>query len=157
MKNNQQVYTTYIVTSIEKAWQAITNPEFTKQYWGGHVNVSDWKVGSKWEHQDTKNNNNVRVTGKVLECTPPKKLVISWFAPSNEVDSSTVSFELEQIKNVVCLTVTHGNFIANSEMENNVSKGWPLVIAALKSLLETGEAIDIMSVKGPCNSEKNAA
>jgi len=156
MSNTNQVYTTYIKTTPEKLWAAITNPEFTRQYWGGHANISDWKKGSRWQHEDT-NNNLLRITGEVLECTPPKRLVLSWYAPSNAADISTVTFEIEAIKDTVRLDVTHGGFIPESVMAGNVSKGWPLVIASLKSYLETGKAIDIMSVKGSCGGTKVAA
>ena len=61
MSNTEHVYTTYIKTTPEKLWTAITNPEFTRQYWGGHVNVSDWKKGSGWEHHSTNDNNLMRV------------------------------------------------------------------------------------------------
>jgi len=74
MSNTELVYTTYIKTTPEKLWAAITNPEFARQYWGGHVNISDWKKGSTWRHENTNDNNAVRVKGKVLESTPPKIL-----------------------------------------------------------------------------------
>jgi uncharacterized protein YndB with AHSA1/START domain len=49
MINTEFVYTIYIQTTPEKLWNAITNSEFTRQYWGGE-NISDWKIGSKWQH-----------------------------------------------------------------------------------------------------------
>src|SRR5262245_43564949 len=140
MTNPDQIYTSYIKTTPEKLWAAITNPEFTKQYWGGHVNVSDWKKGAKWEHQDT-NNTFVRIAGEVLEYTPYTRLVLTWASPNDTKDVSTVTFQLEEIKGVVRLDVTHGNFNADSTMAGNVSKGWPLVLASLKTFLETGKPL----------------
>src|ERR1700733_8796362 len=103
------VYTTYIKTTPEKLWAAITNPEFTRQYWGGHANISDWKKGSAWQHKDMNAENILRIAGKVLESTPLKRLVLSWAAPSNEADISTVTFEIEPVAGMVCLNVIHGD------------------------------------------------
>lgn len=147
---NDFIYTTYIKTTPEKLWTAITNPEFARQYWGGNANFSDWKKGSKWQHEDTNNNNAVRVTGEVLESTPPKRLVLTWFDPANTADSSRVTFEIEPVADMVCLNIIHGDFKAGSVMAGKVSMGWPLVLSSMKSFLETGKAIDIWAVKKSC-------
>src|SRR6266498_1179425 len=112
MQNPRQVYTTFIRTTPKKLWAAITKPEFTRQYWAGLANISDWKKGSKWEH--TTKENEVWITGKVLECVPPKRLVLSWADPDDLADKSRVTFEIEAIEDQVWLTVTHGNFKACS-------------------------------------------
>ena len=65
------IYTTYIRTTPEKLWNAITNPEFARQYWGGNENVSDWKPGSKWSHVTGDKERAVRVIGKVWAVIPP--------------------------------------------------------------------------------------
>ena len=85
------------------------------------------------------------ITGKVLECTPHKRLVLSWADPDDLADKSRVTFEIEQIKNQVCLTVTHGNFKANSTMAGKVAGGWPRVLSSMKSFLETGRGLDLFS------------
>jgi uncharacterized protein YndB with AHSA1/START domain len=141
---NDFVYTTYIRTTPEKVWASITNPEFTRQYWA-HDNVSDWKVGSTWQHVTSEGQ--VRVVGKVLESNPPNRLVLSWAAPDDLTDESRVTFEIETIQDMVRLNVIHGNFKAGSTMAAAVSKGWPLVLSSMKSLLETGKAIDILAMK----------
>jgi uncharacterized protein YndB with AHSA1/START domain len=143
MKKPNQVYTTFIRTTPKKLWAAITRPEFTRQYWAGLANVSDWKKGSKWEH--TTRENEVWITGKVLECTPHKRLVLSWADPDDLADKSRVTFEIEQIKNQVCLKVTHGNFKSNSTMAGKVAGGWPRVLSSMKSFLETGRGLDLFS------------
>src|SRR5690242_9891889 len=83
---NEFVYTTYIRTTPEKVWDAITKPEFARQYWA-NGNISDWKQGSEWKHVDEKTGK-VRIVGKVLESTPPKRLVTSWASPANLSDQS---------------------------------------------------------------------
>jgi uncharacterized protein YndB with AHSA1/START domain len=158
MSNNEQHYTLFINTTPEKCWEAITNPEFSRQYWGGHANVSDWKQGSTWKHEDTNNANAVRVAGKVLECNPPKRLVISWYSPENEADISEVIFTIQPMKNLVKLDVTHHKFTADSVMAGHVKNGWHAVLSSLKTYLETGNGFDLMAIfEGKCGSEASAA
>jgi uncharacterized protein YndB with AHSA1/START domain len=140
---NDFIYTTYIKSTPEKIWEAITNPEFARQYWGNE-NVSDWKKGSEWKHMDGKD---VRVIGKVLESNPPKRLVLSWAEPDDKSDESRVTFEIEAFSDMTKLNVVHGSFKANSEMAGKVAKGWPLVLSNLKSFLETGKTFDILTFK----------
>ena len=83
MNSPEFVYTTYIRTTPEKLWDAITNPEFTRQYWGGYGNISDWKKGSKWKHVGDDEKHTVRVVGEVLESVPPKLLVLTWADPAD--------------------------------------------------------------------------
>ncbi len=140
------VYTTYIKTTPDKVWTAITNPEFTRQYWGGHDNVSDWKKGSEWKHA-LSDGSSVRIVGKVLESNPPKKLVLSWADPADTADDSRVTFDIGMAGDMVRLVVTHDSFKAGSVMPEKIAGGWPLVLSSLKSMLETGKAIDVMAVK----------
>jgi len=143
MQKPKQVYTTFIRATPKKLWQAITRPEFTRQYWAGVENVSDWKKGSKWEHIGGDKQREVWITGKVLECIPPKRLVLSWADPDDLADQSRVTFEIEAIGDMVCLTVTHGNFKADSKMAGKVASGWPRVLSSMKSFLETGKGLNI--------------
>lgn len=145
MKKPNQVYTTFIRTTPKKLWAAITKPEFTRQYWAGLANVSDWKKGSTWNHMTGGEKPEAWITGKVLECALHKRLVLSWADPDDLADKSRVTFEIEQIKNQVCLTVTHGNFKANSTMAGKVAGGWPRVLSSMKSFLETGRGLDLFS------------
>jgi uncharacterized protein YndB with AHSA1/START domain len=137
--SNDFIYTTYIKTTAEKVWAAITNPEFTRQYWG-HDNISDWKVGSKWQHASS--DGQVKIVGQVLESVPPKHLVLSWANPANPTDESRVTFEIDTIGDMVRLNVMHGNFKAGSTMAAAVAKGWPRVLSSMKTFLETGKALD---------------
>ena len=135
------VYATYIATTPEKLWNALVDGEATRQYWR-HENVSDWKVGSTWEHRKSDGDvGKVDVVGKVVESVPPKRLVVTWGRPHEAAETakhSRVTFEIEPAGPTVRLVVTHDQLEADPDMARAVSGGWPKVLSNLKSLLETG-------------------
>ncbi len=143
MKKPKLVYQTFIRSTPKKTWDAITKPEFTRQYWAGIANVSDWKRGSKWEHMP--NANEVWITGEVVENVPSKRLVVTWADPDDLKDKSRVTFEIKGIKDMVCLTVTHDKFKDGSKMAGKVSWGWPRVLSSMKSFLETGKGLNVFA------------
>ncbi|TGL65280.1 SRPBCC family protein [Leptospira jelokensis] len=147
MEPHNFVYVTYILSTTEKVWDAITNPEITKKYWSdplsknpSHINVSEWKVGSEWKHVRMDDEKTVDLLGQVLEVNPPNKLVISWSRPEEINDPtkhSRVSFEIEAYANgLVRLAVTHVDL--DSQMYKGISAGWPSVLSNLKTYLESG-------------------
>jgi uncharacterized protein YndB with AHSA1/START domain len=141
------VYVTYIRSTPEKVFEAITQPEIARRYWG-HENVSDWKPGSTWEHVRANEQRTVNVVGKVVEVTPPTRLVITWASPSQVADPagySRVSFDVAPYEDMVRLTVTHDELEAGSGMAKGIQQGWPIVLSSLKSLLETGQGIDVFA------------
>jgi uncharacterized protein YndB with AHSA1/START domain len=148
MSKPQFVYTTLIRTSPDKLWDAIINPEFTRQYWGNMENHSDWRPGSKWEHRNPGDKQDpVWITGRVVESDRPRRLVLTWADPENLTDESRVTFEITQIEDLTQLTVIHGEFTPGSSMAPKVQWGWPRVLSSLKSFLETGKGFDIMRIK----------
>jgi uncharacterized protein YndB with AHSA1/START domain len=143
MSKPEFVYTTYIETSVDKLWQALTDGDFTERYWFGHRVTADWKAGSpyRFAKQGAKT-----IEGKVLVVDPPRRLAYSWDSCSPEAQrerTSRVTFDLEPRGKVVKLTVTHDELDERGVTLRNISGGWPMVVASLKSLLETGHAIDI--------------
>lgn len=141
------VYVTYIRSTPEKVFEAIMKPEITRLYWG-HENVSTWEPGSPWQHVRANDERKVNIVGKVVEVLPPRRLVISWASPTeadNPESYSRVSFDIEAYDDMVRLTVTHDELEAGSGMEKGISKGWPIVLSSLKSLLETGEGMDVFA------------
>jgi len=151
MNKAKHIYVVYIATTAEKLWKAITQGDLARQYWG-HENVSDWKVGSRWSHVTADQERKERIVGKVIEVTPPTRLVMSWADPKDAADMtqhSKVSFDIEPLDEMVKLTVTHDELVADSNMERGISKGWPLVLSSMKSFLETGKGLDIWATKKP--------
>jgi uncharacterized protein YndB with AHSA1/START domain len=141
------VYVTYIRSTPEKVFEAITRPEITRRYWG-HENRSDWQPGAGWQHVRADGQRTVNIVGKVLEVSPPTRLVISWASPAQADDPaaySRVSFDLAEYDGMVRLTVTHDELEAGSGMDKGIRQGWPIVLSSLKSLLETGQGIDVFA------------
>lgn len=141
------VYVTYIRSTPEKVFESITRPEIARRYWG-HENVSDWQLGSDWQHVSASEQRTVQVVGKVVEIIPPSRLVITWANASQAADPgsySRVSFDVVAYAEMVRLTVTHDELEAGSGMAKGVQQGWPIVLSSLKSLLETGQGIDVFA------------
>jgi uncharacterized protein YndB with AHSA1/START domain len=136
------VYVTYIATTPEKLWQALTDGAFTRQYWFGTAVESDWSPGSRVTFRS---GGEVHNSGEVLDCVPYRRLSYSWQVEFHEVfrreKPSRVTFELEPIGSAeVKLTVTHDEFEPGSKVHAAVNNGWPMILSSLKSLLETGRA-----------------
>lgn len=147
MTKAEFVYTTYIRSTAQKVWDAITTPEFARQYWGYGLEL-DFKPGSPWNMTRGDGSGQVQTTGEVLESHPPTRLVLSWVKPDSRGDRSEysrVTFEIETRRDdVVRLHIVHDELKAGSEMHLGISDGWPRVIAGLKSYLETGEGLLLM-------------
>ena len=135
------VYVTFIRTTSEKLWSALISPVFTKQYWFGMHQRTDWKAGSSW--QLVFPDGRVADTGEIVEIDPPKRFVLRWrneFRPELKSEGySRCTVELEPMGGAVKLTITHAMDRAESKFIEAVSGGWPRILSNLKSLLETGE------------------
>ncbi len=135
------VYVTYIRTTPERLWSALTSAEFTKQYWFGVSSESEWKAGSPWRlvYPDGR----VVDTGEILEAERPKRFVIRWrneFRPELKAEGySRCTADLEPMGEAVKLTIRHEIELPGSRFIEAVSGGWPRILSNLKSLLETGE------------------
>ena len=144
MAESQFVYVTYIRTTPEKLWQALIEPEFTRQYWVETWQDCQWTVGSPWKLMIP--DGRVGDSGEVLEIDPPRRLVLSWrneFKPELRVEGySRMTYELEPQGEAVKLSVMHEIDFENSKLIDGVSSGWPNILASLKSLLETGESLE---------------
>jgi uncharacterized protein YndB with AHSA1/START domain len=135
------VYVTYIHSTPERVWHALTDEDLTARYWG-HANVSDWQPGSTWEHRRTDGSGIADVVGTVLEAVPPRRLVMTFGSPG-EQDSgepARVTFTIDRHQDIVRLTVAHEHLTDQADYEA-VAAGWPAVFSNLKSLLETGQVL----------------
>jgi len=138
------VYVTYIRTTPEKLWSALTTPEFIRQYWLGIHAEAEWKVGGAWKLSFP--NGRVADTGEITEFQPGKRLAIRWhhqLMPELKAEGwSLCMMELEPAAGEsVKLTVTHSIEREHSKLIEAVSGGWPQILSNLKSLLETGSII----------------
>ena len=144
MSKPQFVYVTYIETTPEKLWQALTSSEFTRQYWFGGEVRSDWKFGSPFA---LVMNGTTTDSGEILEADPPRRLSYSFehqmFEELRNEPVSKVVFTLEPFGNLVKLTLLHEGFTEDSKYLGAISKGWPAILSGLKSLLETGKVLTI--------------
>ena len=135
------VYVTFIRTTPEKLWAALTSPDTMKQYWFGMHQECDWKVGSSWKLVFP--DGRVADTGEILEVDPPRRLVFRWrneFISELKAEGpARCSYEIAEERGAVKLTVTHAIDRPNSLFIDKVSGGWPQILSNLKSLLETGD------------------
>lgn len=133
------VYVTYIHSSAERVWDALTDADLTAEFWG-HSNVSTWDPGARWEHVRTDGSGIVDVAGTVLEAERPHRLVITFGPPDQEGDPSRVTFTIDPHEEIVRLTVVHEGRLDADDVE--VARlGWSSVLANLKTLLETGHVL----------------
>jgi uncharacterized protein YndB with AHSA1/START domain len=135
------VYITYIATTPDQVWRALTDPEQTIRYWN-HRNVSGWARGDGWAHRREDGVDDV--VGTILEVDPPRRLVHTWSSP-NEVGEpdreSRVTYDIEQIGGLVKLTLVHEDL--PTDHVDAVTGGWGLVLANLKTMLESGQPLDV--------------
>ena len=156
MSDSEFVYTTYLKTTPERLWQALTDPAFTQRYWGVALS-SEWEKGSPitWQIGELTIADPEQV---VLESERPRVLSYTWHTvPDNfhEVTGGTaeeaaalaaeprsqVRFEIEPAGELVMLTLTHSGFEPGSGMLEGISGGWPAIMSSLKTLLETGSSL----------------
>src|SRR5579863_9101961 len=143
MARSTFVYVTYIRTTQEKLWSALTDAEYMKQYWFGMHCDSKWTAGSSWELVSS--GGQIFDAGEIVESDPPRRLVIRW-QHQNKPDlkaegDSLCTMELEPTGAAVKLSVTHTIERDPSQLINAVSGGWPKILSNLKSLLETGSVV----------------
>jgi DNA-binding transcriptional ArsR family regulator/uncharacterized protein YndB with AHSA1/START domain len=158
------VYTTYIQTTPERLWQALTEPAFTERYWAITFN-SEWKRGSNmtWHTRGLTIADPEQV---VVESEPYRRLSYTWhtFTPewAESLDlardtrdrltgepRSKVTFEIEPLEDQVKLTVIHDDLEPGGITGSLISEGWPRVVANLKTLLETGETLPDLQLDSP--------
>jgi uncharacterized protein YndB with AHSA1/START domain len=142
MAGSSFIYVSYIRAPQQKVWDALTKPEFQKQYWfGGHLE-STWKKGAAWKMVMPQHG--LTDSGEVLESDPPNRLVLKWrneFRPELKAEGyGRCVTELAQEADLTKLTITHTSEKENAKLIEAVSGGWPRILSSLQSYLETGRA-----------------
>lgn len=143
MTEQRFVYVSYIRTTPDKLWRALTNPEFTRQYWWDRAVDSQWTVGSPVEYRYDEGRE-LDIVGEILACDPPKLLSYTFSDPAGRERGekpSRVVFAIEPEEGITKLTVTHDDFEPGSPTYEGVSHGWPGILSSLKTLLESDEAL----------------
>lgn len=148
------VYVTYIAATPERVWQALTQAQFTRQYWFGRCVESDWRVGSVVKYWTDEARSDLDFSGKVLRSEPPRLLSYTfgeewgrWVRDSTAHQDmlheapSRVTFELELTGEATKLTLVHDQFEPGSKSLQGVSRGWPGILSGLKSVLEGGTSL----------------
>jgi uncharacterized protein YndB with AHSA1/START domain len=143
MARSSFVYVSYIRTTPEKLWSALTDVQFMKQYWFGMHCESQWTAGSSWKM--VSGDGEVYDAGEIVEAEPLRRLVIHWQhqkSPELKAEGdSRCTIELEPSGTAVKLSITHTIEREPSKLITAVSGGWPKIISNLKSLLETGTTV----------------
>jgi uncharacterized protein YndB with AHSA1/START domain len=155
MTRSTFVYVSYIRTTPEKLWSALTDAHFMKQYWFGMRAESEWTARSPWKLVSS--DGQTFDAGEIVEAEPPRRLVIRWQhqnKPELKAEGDSLcTLELEPSGAAVKLSITHTIERDPSKLIEAVSGGWPKVISNLKSLLETGS----IALQDPYPSERNRA
>jgi uncharacterized protein YndB with AHSA1/START domain len=137
------VYVTFIRTTPEKLWSALTDANQMKQYWFGMHIRTEWKTGAEW--QMVFPDGRVADTGEILELERPKRIRLKWrneFRPELKAEGFALcTLEIEPVGAAVRLTITHTIERVDSNFIRAVSGGWPKILSNLKSLLETGQIV----------------
>ena len=143
MARSTFVYVTYIRTTPQKLWSALTDAEFMKQYWFGVHCESEWAAGSSWRLVAP--DGQIFDAGEIVEAEPTRRLVIRWQhqnKPELKAEGASLcTMALEPSGPAVKLSITHTIEREPSKLIEAISGGWPKVISNLKSLLETGSAV----------------
>lgn len=157
-KTDTYVYATYIRTTPEKLWEALTNGDFSEKYWMGFRVEIEPRVGGRIKILPPKGSvGRSDHGGDVLAYEKYKKLTYQWMKERHEKDAkrdglSRVTYELKPAGDHVKLTLIHENLIsddvsADPNSFGGINNGWPMVLSSLKSLLETGKHIEFVLPK----------
>lgn len=140
MARSTFVYVSYIRTTPERLWSALTDPAYMTQYWFGMHCESDWTAGSSWTL--VSGEGEVFDAGEIVEADPPRRLVIRWQhqkRPELKAEGASLcTMTLEPQAGAVKLSITHTIEREPSTLIEAVSGGWPKIVSNLKSLLEGG-------------------
>ena len=135
------VYEVYIRATPEQVWRAITESEFTKQYYYDNTVESDWQPGSPMVYRNPDGTEAIQC--EVIEADPPRRLVHSFYFPGTDEPPSRCTWTIEPRGDATLLTLTHDGFAGETQTYRSVAHGWVPILSGLKTVLETGEPLHI--------------
>ena len=125
------VYEVYIRTTPERLWAAITSPEYTRRYFYGGWFESTWQPGTAY--RTLLDDGTTPFEGTLLEVDPPA-----------EIGGQPAIGEIAPLGDACKLTVVHDQFAEGETATfTKVGGGWPFILSNLKSVLETGEPLQV--------------
>jgi uncharacterized protein YndB with AHSA1/START domain len=140
------IYTIYIASTPDKVWEALTSAEFSRQYFFGNTVEIEQKLGGSYIVRQP--DGALHISGEVVECDPPRKLTftfnVNWPGLIEKLGPTLVSYEIEPAGDAVRLTMTesHDRPLSDDILEGG-RQGWPAILSSLKSLLETGQPLQV--------------
>jgi len=137
--NFKTTYQTVVKASIEKVWDALTNPAIVKQYFFGSNQQTDWKVGSPINFTGEYEGKNYVDKGIVQEYVPNQKLSYSYLSSWNALEDKPenyllVVYEVKKVSQGTELTITQSNY--DEERAKHSAENWKVVIDGLKKIVE---------------------
>lgn len=135
------VYVTYIATTPERLWAALTEGEFTRQYWYDRRVESSWERGAPVVFFDGASDT-ITDSGVVLAADPPRTLAYTfrYTGQPEEIASSRVTFSIEPHEGLVKLTLVHDQ-LPDEETAIGFREGWAPILSSLKTFQETGRPL----------------
>ena len=137
----KHVYEVYIAAAPDQVWSALTQSEFTRQYYYGNTVESDWKPGSPMVYRNPDGTESIQC--EVIEADPPRRLVHTFFFPGTDESPSRCTWSIEPRGAATLLTLTHDQFDGETSTYRSVAHGWIPVLSSMKTLLETGRPLEI--------------
>ena len=140
------VYVTYIASTPERVWDALTQSEFTKQYFFGRSIEIEPRAGGAFILRMP--DGRVDVRGKVVTWDPPHRLALTWLVDwiedMRDLPECLVSYDIAQAGDAVRLTMTEAHqWEVPDDLLSGGRAGWPAILSSLKSVLETGKPLSI--------------
>ena len=140
------VYVTYIASTPQKIWAALTQPEFTKQFFFGRTIEIEPKEGGSFILRMP--DGRVDVKGRVVVWDPPHRLAVTWLVDWNpemrELPECLVTYDIAPAGEAVRLTMSESHqWDVPDDLLSGGRAGWPAILSSLKSLLETGKPLAV--------------
>jgi uncharacterized protein YndB with AHSA1/START domain len=137
------VYEIFVHAPLERVWDALLDPEFTRQYFHGTTFVSDFRPGSRY--RNVLPGDRDAVEGVIEEIDPPHRLVMTWHvlydAALAAEPPGRVEWRLAPANDdgsVTRVTLRHGDLASSPLTWEHVRLGWVEILDGFKTLIETG-------------------